>query len=97
MYVVCVTFEILPENYARFCSAVLTQAANSLHREAECHVFDVCVAEDGHKVFLYEHYSDRAAFEAHLQSAHFLEFDALTRPWVQSKSVTTWQLLEQSA
>ncbi|MDZ4729569.1 MAG: antibiotic biosynthesis monooxygenase [Xanthomonadales bacterium] len=96
MFVVCVTFEIQPKQYAAFRQAVQNQAANSLQQEADCHVFDVCINADHDTVFLYEHYSDRAAFDAHLQSQHFLNFDAQTRPWVLNKSVTSWKLLEHT-
>jgi quinol monooxygenase YgiN len=97
MYVICVTFEIQPEHFPAFRQAVRNQAANSLQREADCHLFDVCINTESNQVFLYEHYSDRAAFDAHLQTAHFLDFDARTRPWVVNKSVASWQLLEHSA
>jgi quinol monooxygenase YgiN len=36
-------------------------------------------------VFLYEVYKDRAAFEAHLKTAHFLEFAEKTRPMIKGR------------
>jgi len=45
------------------------------------------------RVFLYEIYRDRGAFDAHLASAHFQSFDAATRPMVASKQVASWRLL----
>ncbi len=96
MYVVCVTFEILPQHFPAFQRAVLQQAKNSLEREPDCQLFDVCSNVSANSVFLYEQYTDRAAFDDHLHSAHFLDFDAQTRPWVQNKRVACWQLLEQN-
>jgi quinol monooxygenase YgiN len=96
MYVVCVTFEIKPEHFKEFLPAVQQQAHNSMTLEADCHLFDVCVSRETNTVFLYEHYRDRAAFEQHLLSKHFLDFDAQSRPWVMDKQVSTWQLLEQN-
>lgn len=42
-------------------------------------------------MFLYEVYDDRAAFQAHLTSVHFLEFDAQTASMVAGKTVQFWQ------
>jgi quinol monooxygenase YgiN len=45
-------------------------------------------------VFLYERYGDRAAFEAHLASEHFLAFDAAVRGMIAAKSVRTLQRVD---
>jgi quinol monooxygenase YgiN len=37
--------------------------------------------------FLYELYDDEAAIQAHLRSPHFLQMDAATAGWVESKVV----------
>lgn len=48
----------------------------SLKLEADCHVFDVCVdTERENFVLLYEVYTDRGAFEVHLGTRYFLDFD----------------------
>ncbi len=65
-----------------------TQARTSLEREAGCHRFDICTSEDSaRKVILYEVYDDRAAFDLHLASAHFREFDAAVSAMIAAKSV----------
>jgi quinol monooxygenase YgiN len=88
MYVVVVEFTIKPEFAGRFRERVQQQARDSLERESECHVFDVCIdpAQDEF-VLLYEVYSERSAFDAHLESAHFIDFDNKVRDWVESKQV----------
>ncbi len=80
------------EGYAdQFAARVTMQAAESL-REPGCWQFDVCVDRaDPHLVFLYEVYTDADAFQAHLASDHFQQFDAATRAWVSSKRVTIWR------
>ncbi len=91
MFVVCVTFTIQPDAMARFMPLMLAQAENSLTQEAECLRFDVCsggASED--EVFLYEIYASEAAFQAHLASAHFKEFDAAIGDLVAGKSVSTY-------
>lgn len=93
MYVVTVTFVTTPDASDAFREAVIAQAANSLNLEEACQRFDVCLdPEDPTRVFLYELYSDRAAFDLHLKSDHFLDFDARTRDWVTSKTVEIWML-----
>ena len=103
MYVVTVAFEIRPEAAAVFLPLMLENARASLAEEPGCLRFDVCSEDMGGqdvgddappvRVFLYEIYRDRGAFDAHLASAHFQSFDAATRPMVASKQVASWRLL----
>ena len=91
MYVVTVRFEVVPTHMDEFRPRMIAQANNSLSAEAGCHQFDVCFSDDQPNVcFLYEKYKDRAAFDQHLASNHFLEFDATVQPWIVSKEVHTW-------
>lgn len=91
-FVVTVTFEIPAPQRQAFMQAMLDNAAQSLQREPGCLQFDVCTdPADAGSVFLYEVYTDRAAFDEHLRSAHFLAFDALTRAWVANKSIRLLQ------
>ena len=91
-WVVTVAFAIQSGFAESFLERLATQAADSL-REPGCLQFDVCVdPADPHRVFLYEVYESREAFDAHLASAHFTEFDAATRQWVSSKHVGQWRL-----
>ena len=63
-----------------------------LQDEPGCRQFDVCEspAEPG-KVFLYEVYDSEADFQAHLAAPHFLQFNALTAPWVADKVVSVYR------
>ena len=86
MYAVCVSFRTHPGAYETFRPLVMAQADTSLRGEPECHRFDVCGgAED--EIFLYELYTDAAAFQAHLKTPHFLHFDAAVAPLVAAKTV----------
>jgi quinol monooxygenase YgiN len=93
MFVVTVTFEAHPDRAADFLTRVRQQAADSLTREDGCHRFDVCTdpAQPG-RVFLYELYTDEAAFRAHLETAHFRAFDAAAGPMLRARAVETWTL-----
>ncbi|MEM7059360.1 MAG: putative quinol monooxygenase [Pseudomonadota bacterium] len=89
MYLVAVTFQIVPDRAASFAARVAQQATDSLTEEG-CQRFDVWQAPDNPaKVFLYEIYDDRAAFEVHLATDHFKAFDAEVGPWIEEKAVET--------
>lgn len=91
MYGVVVTFEVQRESWDTFHKRVARQAAESLAQEPGCSVFDVWTGADRpDEVYLYEVYDDRAAFDAHLASPHFLAFDAEVAPMVRSKTVAVY-------
>jgi quinol monooxygenase YgiN len=92
MLLVAVTFEIAPDRAEAFRDRVARQAADSLE-EAGCRRFDVwCDTGDCSRVFLFEIYDDRAAFDAHLASAHFRAFDAEVKAWVREREIELWTL-----
>jgi (4S)-4-hydroxy-5-phosphonooxypentane-2,3-dione isomerase len=92
MLLAAVTFRIVPERAEAFRDRVAKQAADSL-AEPGCRRFDVwCDTGDCTHVFLFETYDDRAAFDAHLASDHFRDFEADTRSWVQDKRVELYTL-----
>ncbi len=94
MFVVVVSFTAKEEHAEAFRQRVQRQAQDSLNLESECHVFDVCVDSnrDEH-ILLYEVYTDRAAFDAHLASEHFKNFDAEVRGWIVDKQLSTYTRL----
>ncbi|MGL4233127.1 MAG: putative quinol monooxygenase [Casimicrobium sp.] len=92
MYVITVEFEVKVEHADAFGAAIDENAALSLANEAECHQFDVCVdVSTPSKFFLYELYTDRAAFDHHLTTPHFLQFNALVTSWVVAKQVRAYE------
>lgn len=91
MIAVCVTFDLKPGHSEAFMTLMQAQAKNSLGLEPGCHHFDVCTRGDvDDQVFLYELYTDRAAFNAHLASEHFLTFDAAVSDMIAGKSVAIY-------
>lgn len=91
MHVVTVEFEIAAGREGDFLARVKQQAEDSLEREVDCLQFDVCVAPDAPgRVFLYEIYRDQAAFQVHLESAHFSDFDTTVADWIAAKKVREW-------
>jgi (4S)-4-hydroxy-5-phosphonooxypentane-2,3-dione isomerase len=92
MFVVVVSFVLVPEKKEAFRKAMINNAALSLKQEPECHQFDVCFSADGERCFLYEIYTDEAAFNFHLKTPHFTEFNALSTEMVKSKHIDTYFL-----
>jgi (4S)-4-hydroxy-5-phosphonooxypentane-2,3-dione isomerase len=87
-YVVLVDFRLKAGARAAFRELVEANARQSAREEPGCARFDVVAPEGADdSIFLYEIYKDRAAFEAHLRSAHYARFDAASADHVVSKSV----------
>ncbi|MGZ2258812.1 putative quinol monooxygenase [Roseobacter sp. A03A-229] len=96
MFAVVVTLQIKPEAILAFMPLMAQNAKTSLTEEPGCHQFDVAT-DDARpdEVFLYELYSNAAAFDAHLASTHFKAFDAATAHMIANKSVTTYAQVHQ--
>ncbi|NNE88355.1 MAG: antibiotic biosynthesis monooxygenase [Silicimonas sp.] len=98
MIAVCVTFDIKPEHLKAFLPLMHAQATNSLAQEPGCRHFDVCTDGDNKdRVFLYELYSDRAAFDAHLASDHFKTFDVSVVGMIAAKKVSIFDTVTSGA
>ncbi len=94
MFVVVVEFHLHPGYAGAFRERVLQQARDSLALEPECRVFDVCVDPDREDfVLLYEVYSNREAFDAHLAAAHFEDFNATVTPWISERKLSCYRQL----
>lgn len=88
MQALVVEFRIEPEHVAAFEAAIVDNARASRETEAGCRQFDVCRDTGQPGLFLlYELYDDDAALQAHLSSAHFLQFNAASADWVERKTV----------
>ncbi|MBY6154662.1 antibiotic biosynthesis monooxygenase [Vannielia litorea] len=92
MYVVTVIFEPHTGQMEAFLPLMLENARRSLEDEPGCHRFDVCLTEDRGRVFLYEIYTDEAAFGVHVETAHFKSFDAAVADMVREKTVNMYRL-----
>ncbi len=92
MLVIVVEFEVRAEFATDFLERVKQQARDTLALENDCAVFDVCLDPvNTCRILLYEVYLNRAAFDAHLQSAHFLAFDAAVKSWVVNKKICEFE------
>lgn len=87
-YVIVVDFELVPGAGDAFRALVDANARTSVREEAGCRRFDVFLPEGGReRVMLYEIYDDRAAFDAHCATPHFISFDRESAPLVARKTV----------
>ena len=92
MYVITVLFSIKPEHTSDFLQAIVANARTSVAQEPGCSQFDVCVsASNSNDVFLYEVYASKAAFDAHLASAHYHQFAESTAAWVLAKVINVFE------
>jgi len=95
MFIVTVTFVIRQEYVDEFEVVMKQQAYNSLHHEEGCLQFDVCYdPKDRRRLFLYEAYRNAAAFDQHLKTEHFLNFDKTVKDWTERKTAETWERFE---
>ena len=94
MYVITVTFTIKSAHLGEFMPAMLENAKASMEQEEGCHHFDVCSdPENPNIIFLYELYTDKSAFNSHLASTHFNDFNDKTTNWIVAKEVRAFQRL----
>ena len=92
MYVITVLFSIRSEHTSAFFQAIVANARTSVAEESGCRQFDVCLSDrDRSDVFLYEVYDSKAAFDAHLASAHYRQFTETTAAWVSAKVVNVFE------
>jgi (4S)-4-hydroxy-5-phosphonooxypentane-2,3-dione isomerase len=97
-FAVVVDIRLAEGVFERFRPLILENARRSLGNEPGCRRFDVLVPKDGaDRVVLYEVYDDRAAFDAHRNSPHFVEYDRATTDMIRSKSVAEHELLDAGA
>ena len=92
-FVITVDFTVKPGAMAAFRKLIDKNAQDSCADEPGCRRFDVLVpTERGDKIFLYEIYDDRAAFDAHLKTRHFDVFNCESERLVISKTVAQYTL-----
>jgi quinol monooxygenase YgiN len=92
-FVITVDFTVKPGAMASFRKLMDQNARDSCAHEPGCRRFDVLVpSEGGDRVFLYEIYDDRSAFDAHLKTPHFNVFNRESEALVISKNVAQYTL-----
>jgi autoinducer 2-degrading protein len=94
MFSLVVQMEVRPERREEFLAGMTANAETSVREEPGCLRFDVsAVAGDPNRFFLYELYTDAAAFEAHKASAHFAQWRTVAEQVVVGQVNTAGELL----
>ncbi|MGX1500546.1 putative quinol monooxygenase [Roseibium aggregatum] len=89
-FAVAVRFVLHTGQSEKFAPLIRQQAAQSL-TEPGCLVFEVwCDPSRADEMFLWEVYESPEAFDSHLKSDHFQQFDAAVKGLVRTKSVEVW-------
>jgi quinol monooxygenase YgiN len=93
-FAITVDFTLKPGTLAAFRKLIDRNAADSCALEPGCQRFDVLVPSgESDRVFLYEIYDDRAAFDTHLKTAHFEVFNRESETLVVAKTVVQYALV----
>ncbi|WP_137820445.1 putative quinol monooxygenase [Pseudomonas sp. 2FG] len=88
MYCLILKTQLKPNSFEAFMAAMRVNAAASVRDEPGCLVFDVLRdRSDPDLLYLYEVYTDEAAFEAHMLTAHFLASRPLVNPLIVTQEV----------
>ncbi len=92
-YAITVEFTLMPGAMAAFRALIDENAQNSIDLEPGCQRFDVLLRQNTpDTVFLYEVYDSRQAFEAHLQTAHFLSFNLQSERLIRGRTITAYNM-----
>ena len=92
-FVITVDFKLKPGAMAAFRALIDRNARDSCRDEPGCRRFDVLLPKDEqNRVFLYEIYDSRTAFDAHLKTQHFDVFNRESAALVISKQVAQYDL-----
>ena len=89
MYALLVQIDVKPEHRDAFVTAMAGHARRARENEPGTVRFDVITDEsDPSRVYFYEVYVDKAAFEAHGQGESIAQFRAETKGWANSTVVS---------
>lgn len=95
MFAVLVFLEVKPEHRDKLEPALRFNARNAIQREPGCERFDVLRdTVDPNGFLLYEVYADAAAHRLHLELPHYAEYRLLVDPWIQSRRVLTYEVVD---
>jgi quinol monooxygenase YgiN len=93
--VVLVEFRLKPGSSHAFGQLIAANARSSVADEPGCRRFDIATAaDDQERVFLYEIYDDRAAFDHHVTTPHYLRFKEGTSELIEGSTVHLLDLQE---
>ena len=91
-FVITVDFYLHTGTLEPFLKLIKDNAHKSLTEEPGCDRFDVLIEKGApDHIVLYEIYKDRVAFDLHLKSRHFAEFNTASQRYVRDKKVVEYE------
>jgi len=91
-YVITVDFYLHAGTLEPFLRLIKENARQSVADEPGCDRFDVLIEKDApDHIVLYEIYQDRAAFDLHVKSRHFAQFNAASNRYVREKKIMEYE------
>jgi len=97
-YVITVDFFLHAGTLEPFLRLIKENAQKSLTDEPGCDRFDVLIEKGSpDHVVLYEIYADRAAFDLHVKSRHFAQFNAASQRYVKDKKIVEYEYSNDGA
>ncbi len=98
LFAIFVDFRLKRGAMPDFRRLIDANADVSVRTEPGCLQFDILEPEgEGDRVLLYEIYSDKAAFDAHLRTEHFRVFNGASEALCLEKKVTRCSLVFSGA
>jgi len=93
MYAVSVVFTIKEEYIDSFRTLIQEHAERTIEQEVGCRRFDIGFdSNDPSRVFLYELYENREAFDLHTKADYLADFFAKATDWIESKEANRWDI-----
>ena len=91
-FVITVDFYLHAGTLEPFLILIKENAYKSLTEEPGCERFDVLIEKGApDHIVLYEIYQNRAAFDFHLKSRHFAEFNTASKRYVKDKKIVEYE------
>ena len=82
MFVIIAPIQIKEGHREAFIESMLDDAKGSVENEPGCLRFDVIQdGADPNRIWLYEVYTDEAAFQEHLKAPHFIKWRDTVKDW----------------
>ncbi len=93
--VVLVEFRLKPGSSQAFAELIGANARASVADEPGCRRFDIATSKDEpERLFLYEIYDDRAAFDHHVTTPHYLRFKEASAALIAGSTIHLLDLQE---
>lgn len=89
MHIVIAPFQIKDSHREHFIEEMIEDARGSLENEPGCLRFDIIQdPEDPNRIWLYEIYRDKQAFQQHIETPHFKKWRDTVQDWQEDRPMS---------